>query len=310
MPESTKASLAATTFAQFVGSHVMGHVIGGEAHRVYREFLERWRLPRNHDLQIASEEALREAALLLVMELAGRLDPRKPWLSHLIDHVRAGKLFQEPLFDAGNDPHREWVEALCKLVKGQSFKRVHDGIALIEDSVSYLVSFPEVSQNLGSKLADTFVTWARAEILCGQEPPEFELLVRDGWMPDQRGSQRVTLIQAYRLFFREHLKRRPSLYRAVLMDILNEIRQQLPEGNTLPRDLGLSDLERWITPQVGALQGLTSGVSAQIDALTSRHREILKIQSEVLVALTALRTEALAPTQNVISTLRALARES
>ena len=42
MPEPITFSLAAIAVAHFVGEHSLGHIIGGEAHHFYREFLERW----------------------------------------------------------------------------------------------------------------------------------------------------------------------------------------------------------------------------------------------------------------------------
>jgi hypothetical protein len=35
--------MAALAVAYFAGEHALGHIIGGEAHHFYREFLERWR---------------------------------------------------------------------------------------------------------------------------------------------------------------------------------------------------------------------------------------------------------------------------
>jgi len=75
---------------EFACEHGAGHLVGGEVHHFYRQFIERWQeskrdpatgLPRNHDLEEAGEEALRAAVTLLVVELAGRIEPKKPWLT-------------------------------------------------------------------------------------------------------------------------------------------------------------------------------------------------------------------------------------
>ena len=126
MAEPITLSLAGIAVAKFCGDVVL-HVGYHEGHHFYREFVERWQdspidlatgLPRNHDLQEASRKALREAAQVLVMELAGQLEPSKPWIPRLVQHVREGKLGKVPLIEAGRDPQREWVEALRKAIAG------------------------------------------------------------------------------------------------------------------------------------------------------------------------------------------------
>ena len=101
MPEPLTISAAAIVAAKFIGYSVGSHTIGGEAHHFYREFIERWRespidpatgLPRNHDLEQASERALRSALLLLVMELAARIEPKKSWLTQWAEKLRPGRV--------------------------------------------------------------------------------------------------------------------------------------------------------------------------------------------------------------------------
>jgi hypothetical protein len=56
-----------------------------------------------------------------LLEQAGRLDPRKPWLPAILDHIRAGKLGTIP--QARADPHRQWVEALQEAIVSDRFER-------------------------------------------------------------------------------------------------------------------------------------------------------------------------------------------
>jgi hypothetical protein len=96
-------------------------VLSNEAHASLGKLLARYAdasldpntgLPRNHDLLQASRDALRGACTVLLLEQAGRLDPRKPWLPAILDHMRAGKLGTIPLIEARADPHRKWLKAL------------------------------------------------------------------------------------------------------------------------------------------------------------------------------------------------------
>ena len=72
MAEPITISLAAAVVAKFCGDIVL-HVGNHESHHFYRQFLERWQeapihsatgLPRNHDLQEASREVLRQPPAL------------------------------------------------------------------------------------------------------------------------------------------------------------------------------------------------------------------------------------------------------
>lgn len=92
MAEPFSVSWGLLTLAVNVGYGFLGNA----AYANYREFLQRWQdagtdpatgLPRNRELREASLNALRDAAQVLVMELAGRLDPAKPWLPRIIDHA-------------------------------------------------------------------------------------------------------------------------------------------------------------------------------------------------------------------------------
>ena len=120
MPEPITLSLASIAVVKFCGDVAL-HVGYHESHHFYREFVEHWQhspidpatgLPRNHDLQEARLTALRQAALALVMELAGRLEPTKPWVTRLVEHVRENKLFEVPLIEA-------LVEILQRLERGE-----------------------------------------------------------------------------------------------------------------------------------------------------------------------------------------------
>ena len=234
MAEPITLSLSAIAVAKFCGDVVL-HVGYHESHHFYREFVERWQdspidpatgLPRNHDLQEASRKALREAAQVLVMELAGQLEPSKPWIPRLVQHVREGKLGKVPLIEAGRDPQREWVETLREAIAGPPLDRLHDRLLLSEDDVRQCFAGGDLCAEFGPRLADAFVSWARHQVGDQNEPSQFEHLARDGWNPGESHNP-VTLIQAYCLFFREHLKRHAPLFRILVTDTLNEIRSRV-----------------------------------------------------------------------------------
>lgn len=317
MAELFSVSWGLLTLAVNVGYGFLGNA----AYARYREFLLRWQesgtdpatgLPRNRELHDASLDALREAAQVLVMELAGRLDPTKPWLPRLIDHVRAGNLFKTPLFEAGRDPKREWVEALRAAIANEHFAEFHDRLVLNEGDVQRCVA-GDCCSAFGEKLAGPFLDWARRELrtgqadAVGQEPPDFEPLVRQGWQAGKASGGAVTLGHAYCLFFREHLRRDPGVFRKVVANTLGGMRSQLDGlGTSLTGELqtlrdqiaqlaaappDLAAFQRWLDPQLGALNDLLAEVKGQLDAVAQGQRELANQQGEILVAIATLCTE-------------------
>ncbi|MEW6157308.1 MAG: tetratricopeptide repeat protein [Verrucomicrobiota bacterium] len=328
MPEPVTISLTALAIGQFLGESIVGEVIGGEAHGLYRDFLERWRdaaidpetgLPRNHDLQKASLASLREAALVLVAELAGRLDGKKPWLPCLFEHVRAGNLFKIPLLEAGADPKRQWVEALRAAISADRFASMHAKLLLNEDDVRQCFSGGNLCAAIQPKLAQSFIEWAEAEVQEGSEPAEaetpgrqpanFRKLVTEGWQAAERRGKAITLAHVYCLFFREHLKTNPKVFRILVTDTLTAMGAKLDglganltgELKTLreliatliatPSKIEFTAFEQWLEPQLGEIKSLLAGMNDMLDAM-ARGQEVLRHQQgEILVAITTLQME-------------------
>jgi hypothetical protein len=227
------------------------------------------------------------------MELAGQLEPTKPWIPRLVAHIREGKLGKVPLIEAGRDPRREWVEALRKAIAGESLDQLHDKLLLSEEDVRQCFEGGDFCADFGPRLAEAFVSWARHEVGDRDEPPYFQGLARQGWAPSKQHGT-VTLIQAYCLFFREHLKRNAHLFRILVTDMLNDIRSvgRIPgDAAASAFAVDLDQFERWLEPQLGALIQLLHRVSYQLDALERGQRELADKQGEILVALTTLRIE-------------------
>ncbi len=318
MADPFSVSLGLLTLAVNVGYGFLGNA----TYARYREFLQRWQaagtdpgtgLPRNRELRDASLNALREAAQVLAMELAGRLDPAKPWLPRIIDHVRAGNLFKVPLFEAGRDPRREWVEALRAAIADEYLAEFHDRLFLSEEDTQHCLAGGEFCAKLGESLTGPFLDWARRELrvgqadAVGQEPSDFEPLVRQGWQAGKEGGGAVTLGHAYCLFFREHLRGDPAVFRTVVAATLGEMRGQLDGlGTNLTGNLkdlreqvtrltaappDFAAFDRWLEPKLGGLQELLAEANAQLDDVARGQRELADQQGEILVALTVIRTE-------------------
>jgi tetratricopeptide (TPR) repeat protein len=276
----------------------IGEVVGGAGSDAVRSILKNLlhlagdstldpvtNLPRNHDLQRASRDALREAVLVGILELSGRLDPQKPWLPAILDHIRDGKFLEVPLIEARHDPQREWLEAFRLAVTSARFNQWHDSLKLDEEEVRRC--FQGDQCRLAELLAPRLLAWARKEVQVGQEPPGFEPLVTHGW-EISTGSGRITLEQAYCLFFREHLKHRPEVFRIYVADTLGELLKR--QGNAITKT-DFAAFEQWIEPQLGELKSLLADIAVQLHDVADAQKELSGQQGQILVALVAIQTE-------------------
>ena len=297
----------------FCGSIVTG-VVGGEAHRLFRQWLETANdpatgLPRNHDLNRASRESLRGAVQVLLSELAGRLDPDRGWFTRRVEHGRWTAWLARPLFPDSRAPAQQWLDAFREAVAGPDFDAFHDRLELSDAQVRSCFREGEVCTALGPALAEKLLAWARATVRAGNEPTYFEPMVRKGWPVREGGAPCITLAHAYCLFFREHLKSDPRVFNTFTADALNALHSRLEaQGAQVAGELAelraavaklaahppvFSQFEAWLTPQLGELKELLAGVRDQLDALARGQNELKAQQGEILVAITTLRAECL-----------------
>jgi HEPN domain-containing protein len=313
MPVLFTFSAGAFAVAHFVAEHAAGHIVGGEAHHFYRHFLERWSespidpktgLPHNHDLENAGAEALRSALFVLVMELAGRIEPKKTWLNNWAAKIPGGGILTKEIFPGAQDPQRRWLDGLRKIVSGDGVKSLHRTLKLEESSLRQCFAEADVCQALGSASADSILEWAHLELAGWTEHADFESLVRVGW--EVPGTpNRVTLAHAYCLFFREHLKSNPKVFHILIADTLNDVRnhlmalgmnvttelkslrnelETLAPNNFASLSLDFTQFQQWMEPQLGEINGLLSQAITKLDALTNG-------QGEILIALVTFNAE-------------------
>jgi hypothetical protein len=142
-------------------------------------------------LEQAGQQALREAVLVLVMELSGRIESEKSWLSRWAQTLPGGGFLTRDIFPGARDPRRKWLEALRRAVSSDRFKNLHHFLKLSDHNLRQCFAEGDVCQALGSALADTLLEWARFELRGHEEHPDFVPLVREGLAhpPRSRGER-------------------------------------------------------------------------------------------------------------------------
>ena len=331
--------LTMAAFLVATGVHIYYHMVGSAAYDLVENFIEHWRevamdprtgLPRNQELQEASEASLRAAVQLLLLELAGRIDPERSWLTRWAEKGRWTSVLAKDLFAGTDQPHRQWLDALRAAVGGSHFKHLHNSLKLSVDQVRDCFKEANLCTVLGTALADRLLEWTRFHVTAGTEHPDFENLVRNGWKVAERAEakpprlsvglatkgvevrplgddHRITLAHAYCLFFREHVKRRPEVFRIFTADTLNEMRARLDRlGGEVKGELTIlreriaavatnppdsAQFGQWLTPQLGAIKDLLEGAKRQLDDVARGQRELAGQQAEILVAITTVQTE-------------------
>ena len=119
MTAPVELSIGGLAIIQFLAQTIGENVLGGEAHHFVRKSIEKWcdspideatHLPKNHDLEQASRDALRAATFVLTLHLASSLEPEKPWIPKIVEHLKRNELFKVPLFANQSTPECQWTE--------------------------------------------------------------------------------------------------------------------------------------------------------------------------------------------------------
>jgi hypothetical protein len=246
------------------------------------------------------------------MELAGRIEPKKSWLSRWAERLPGGGLLARDIFPGASDPHRRWLDGLRNLAHDDHVRYLYRTLKLEEDQLRRCFDEGNVCKALGSAFTDAIVEWARFELSTQTEHPDFEAMVREGWEVAASSGHRITLGQAYCLFFREHLKNNSNVFRILIADTLGDVRSHLRSlGGNVTAELQslrekldalapnnfaslktyFTDFQAWLDPQLGEIKNLLAGVQTQLDAHARGQDALGKQQGEILVALTTLRME-------------------
>ena len=272
-------------------------VAANEAHRLYlkaldqfaNDSLDEFGLPRNHDLMRASEDALREAVRLLLLQLENELVQRKPWVPRFLEMLRSGRLGRVPFIDYGKDPRGPWLKAVSEALHSESFHRLHDrDLNLDDQQVRACFEKDGVCRLFDAHICKLLLDWLRdeGERSGGDVPEKLESFVREGW--PLKGGNTISVSQAYCLFFREHLKSRPEVFRILTTDFLLETGEQIKH---LPEEIG--DLfERELAPIIAQLEAIELSLAEANTAITRLHLDQTDLRIAVLDSHLSLHEQA------------------
>ena len=258
-------------------------------------------LPRNHDLQRTSADALRGTALALILEVAGQLEPRKPWVPAIAGFIRDGRFGRAPLLETFKRADLEWLACLEPIVRSERFVKWHDGLTLTQTDL--LACFEPRGLGLTGVLSARFKEWALRTAGEDHAPQAFFTALEQGWATGTDNKMLLHFGEVYSLFFREFLKCRPEAFRAFTG-------YQLAGTNEAVRDLAAraERTNELLQASVGQSAELFADSASTMELLRGGQKELVNQQLSLLCALTALKTESCRGNQEAVTAMQ-LVRE-
>ena len=246
-------------------------------------------LPRNHDLQRASCDALRGAATALLLESAGRLQPRKPWVPALADFLKRGRWRKEPLLNALDRPDLAELAELRLAIGSDRFEQWHNALSLSEAELRSCFQGGRCS--LGAVLPLRFEAWLIKQTKEETLPEAVLVPLRNGWSPGGKSGSTLRFEDIYCLHFREALKQRPEVFRILVADTLMGL------------DEVVARIEAGMNAHVTMARSLLEGQEQLLSKMRSGQRELRDSIHDTVTVLGLLQCEVGAGNQAALQAL-------
>jgi len=205
---------------EFVG----GKIAGAAWHKARKQFFERMaegKLPANHDVAKASRAALGKALQWMAHELGGQAP--KELRGEILRRLDGGELADRIELLALPPEYTAWVKALLKLARDDSKLQRLDLHQIRGTEVARLLQ-TDSDADVAKALHGGVLAWLRTDLAdAGEEPDRLTEFLEEGW---PIGSGRLTLHQAWCVFFRESIKDQPKVFNSFVSEALADLLQR------------------------------------------------------------------------------------
>ena len=172
--------------------------------------LKQGQLPENHDLAKLAQSSLRSALFFVHASCARSVGPKDPFFPALPKAWKEGQLFERPLIQVSNTEEHQWVTRFGKLIKdGDACHALSNLPSGIEDHQLTDLAARQLDTALDQAVTQRLAEWAHERV----GPPKqldgsvaFEKGLKQGFAIDGDPQRRLSVYQAWCLFFREGLK--------------------------------------------------------------------------------------------------------
>lgn len=243
--------------------------------------------PRNHDVQRASLDAMREAAMALGFGVWKQLQPDEPWLPALTRFLNDKRFGKEPLIRAFDRPTQNWLRSYRASLDGESFVHWHDGLRLSEKEIRSCFAGGRFS--LRSLLPGRFQEWIEHE-----EPEPLDRKARklllsaleNGWGASSGRKQPLRLDAVYCLYMREFIKYRPAVFRLLVADSTFAT-----EGLLAEQEKRMATIEAHLRQHADIAGGLLDRLEEVTKGLDDHGRVLQERMPELLTSVSTLQVE-------------------
>ena len=259
--------------------------------KIIRDNLHDGSLPANHDLQLALEHSLAQAANAFACAVGHQVEPKLPWLQTIQAHYKDGTLGEIPLAQMRQSPERDWISELIQQTKnGPNHRPVSANFLLDEGKVAELL-LKDADAELKQRVHDAFTGWLAKRVQIGKQPACVARFIMHGWPIEPGSTKIVTFYQAFCAFFREQIKHNTEVERIFSAETLSKLTRDITELKwmTAPTKDGF---QSWLGDQLGELK---DWMAEQFGELHQRHDQHDRDLNELKAIIKALAEKGLKP---------------
>jgi tetratricopeptide (TPR) repeat protein len=228
------------------------------------------RIPENHELQRAAVESLRQAMTALALGILNDLDP-KPGIAEAIRKQLS--LGDDPLdallTDVRRNAEREWMAELSRLLKSKHFQVDKELLIAAEaDPAGLLAS--TVDSDTASQLHAAVIQWIDAKLASFRGRPDcVDKFIDEGWPIPPDHSTRITLYQAWCVFFRESIKDNDRVFKVFIADTVAELKTSVGELANFGQPT-FDQYRAWLDQRLDKVAGALLELDRKADSILAR----------------------------------------
>lgn len=244
-------------------------------------------LPRNHDVQRASLDAMREAAMALGLGVWKQLKPDDPWLPAFTRYLSDGRFGTDPLIRAFDRPTQAWLRTYRASLDSERFVRWHNDLRLSEEDIRSC--FVGGRFSLRGQLPVRFREWIEREEPEPVDPDARALLLsalENGWGASSGRAEPMRLDEIYSLYMRELIKYRPALFHLLIADATFATEGLLAEQKTR-----METIETHLKQHADIADGLLNRLQESLEGVNAHGRLLQDRLPELLTCVTTLQVE-------------------
>ena len=233
MIEPVTATIGLGAIWEFLKHGIEATNLGFEAKQAYHHLLEHFKerlnddkLPANHDLRLAVEESLLEAARAFALGVNEQLDP-KPTLFQAVGSYLKDFDSRRPILDRLKVSGSGWVKELLEESQRAQGSRGIAAEFILDENEATTLLLESAPDKFKQRVTDAFADWLNRRVQDAAKPSCVDGFLTNGWPLEKDGTERINFYEAFALFFREKVKHKDAVFKILIAQTLAEMRQDM-----------------------------------------------------------------------------------